>query len=58
MKKSDRRIKRIQISKNRRTKPYIYSYEVSEAAKELGIPSNILQTYINENINDIKREEN
>lgn len=50
----DLRKKREKVAKERRKSKYIYTYEVAEAARILGIPEKNLQHHINENIDDIQ----
>lgn len=51
-----KRDKREKVDRNRRKKPYTYSYEVGDAAKEKGITTHQLRDYINERSDDIKGE--
>jgi hypothetical protein len=50
----DQRKKREKIKKDNRKNKYIYTYEVAEAARILGVPERNLQRHINENIDDIQ----
>lgn len=52
----DNRVKRVPIKTNRRRIPYVYNYEVAEAARELNISTSSLQQYINDRVEEIQQE--
>ena len=52
--KRDLRKKRKPVYRNRRKHPYVYTYEVNEAAKELGVSKQQLQSFINDRVEDIQ----
>jgi hypothetical protein len=50
----DLRNKREKVKKDNRKNKYIYTFEVAEAARILGVPTKNLQTYINEGVDSIQ----
>lgn len=50
----DMRKKRQKVKRDNRKNKYIYTYEVAEAARILGVPEKNLQEHINSNIDDIQ----